>query len=519
MVKKFEDAFGDVFSNYDITFTVGNTCRVCYCEKTQRLTDEKYILTVSGNCINVECSGEKSAFYALVDIAKRIEENKLSDGEYISVPSFAVRGYIEGFYGNPWSHESRKSVMELMAKNRMNTVYYAPKDDLYHREKWRENYPEEELEKLKELVDEASDYYIDFYWCIAPGLSMKYSDDTDFDVLIEKTKQLYSIGIRCFGLLLDDIDEELAFEDDKAAFGETVNAHINLINRYYSALKELDSSIRLTVCPTLYHGKGNEYYISKLGKNIPTLVSVFWTGRDICSRELTSLEAIKFNGHTYHKPLYWDNYPVNDCSMFNEMHISPIIGRDPDLYKYSEGIISNCMEYAQCSKIPLITFADYLWDSENYNPQKSWEGAIKQVIGKENADNFIVFADHLYTSCLKDANSRRMYEALDEIEGAFKSGDNEKASALAQAYLSKMNACREYLKRDLPICRELSKWSEKFFVLCDIFNRIFAFLMAKDEKLLAEILGLVEKYEAMPARISNDIDIKSELKNVLGINI
>ena len=68
-------------------------------------------------------------------------------------------------------------------------------------------------------------------------------------------------------------------------------------------------------------------------------------------------------------------------------------------------------------------------------------------------------------------------------------------------------------------CRELSKWSEKFFVLCDIFNRIFAFLMAKDEKLLAEIFGLVEKYEAMPARISNDIDIKSELKNELGINI
>lgn len=68
-------------------------------------------------------------------------------------------------------------------------------------------------------------------------------------------------------------------------------------------------------------------------------------------------------------------------------------------------------------------------------------------------------------------------------------------------------------------CRELSKWSEKFFVLCDIFNRIFAFLMAKDEKLLSEIFGLVEKYEAMPARISNDIDIKSELKNELGINI
>lgn len=518
MVKAFEGVFGGVFSGCDITFNVSNTRRVCYCEKTQRLTDEKYILTVSGKRIEVECSCEKGAFRALCDIAKRIEENKLSDGEYICAPAFAVRGCIEGFYGNPWSHESRKSVIELMAKNRMNTVYYAPKDDLYHREKWREMYPADELAKLKELVDEASGYYIDFYWCVAPGLSMKYSDDAEFETLMSKTKRLYSIGIRCFGLLLDDIDEELAFSEDKAVFGETVNAHIELINRYYDALKAIDPSIRLTVCPTLYHGKGNEYYISKLGKNIPPLVSLFWTGRDICSRELTSLEAIKFNEYTYHKPLYWDNYPVNDCSMFNEMHIAPIIGRDPDLYKYSEGIISNCMEYAECSKIPLITFADYLWDSENYNPQKSWEGAVKQVIGKEDADSFIVFADHLYTSCLKDANSRRMYEVLDEIEGAFKSGDNEKAFALAQEYLCRMNACREYLKKDLPICRELKKWSEKFFVLCDIFNCIFSFLMSRDEKLLAEIFGLVEKYESMPARISNDIDIKSELKNEFGIN-
>ncbi len=508
----FEKLFGNTDYNTEIVYE--NSKRVCYCDKTHRVTEEKYIIFVLGKDVKIYCSSERGAFYALCDLARHIDESTVSNGEYICSPSFAVRGYIEGFYGTPWSFEQRKSVMELMAKNRMNTVYHAPKDDLYHREKWREKYPENELAKLKELVDEAAEYYMDFFWCIAPGLSMKYSDDAEFNTLIEKTKQLYSIGVRCFGLLLDDIDDELAFDEDKVAFGETVNAHIDLINRYYSALKEIDSSIRLTVCPTLYHGKGNEYYISKLGKNISPLVSVFWTGRDICSRELTSPEAVRFIESTYHKPLYWDNYPVNDCSMFNEMHISPIINRDPDLYKYSEGIIANCMEYAECSKIPLITFADYLWDSEIYDSQKSWEGAIKQVVGKENADKFIVFADHLYTSCLKDANSRQMYEVFDEIEIAFKSCDKEKAFALAEDYLGRMNACREYLKNDIPICRELKKWSEKFFVMCDILNNIFSFTMSKDEKLLAEIDALISKYEAMPARLSNDINIREEIKNL-----
>jgi len=511
----FEKLFGKTDCNIEIVYE--NSRHVCYCEKAHRVTDEKYILSVSGKNAKICCSSEKGAFYALCDLARRIDEKNISDGEFVSSPSFAVRGYIEGFYGTPWSHESRKSVMELMARNRMNTVYHAPKDDLYHREKWREKYPDDELSKLKELVDEAAEYYMDFFWCIAPGLSMKYSDDAEFDALIEKSKQLYSIGIRCFGLLLDDIDEELAFEEDKAAFGETVNAHIDLINRYYSVLKKLDSSIRLTVCPTIYHGKGNEYYISKLGKNISPLVSVFWTGRDICSRELTSSEAVRFIEGTYHKPLYWDNYPVNDCSMYNEMHISPIINRDPDLYKYSEGVIANCMEYAECSKIPLITFADYFWDSENYNPQKSWVGAIRQVVGADNADNFIIFADHLYTSCLKDANSRRMYEAFDGIEEAFKSGNKEKAFALAEDYLGRMNACREYLKRDLPICRELSKWSEKYYVSCDIINTIFEYIKIKDKKLIEELHSLIEKYEAMPAKLSNDVNIRAELKNLHNI--
>ncbi|MBQ3045706.1 MAG: beta-N-acetylglucosaminidase domain-containing protein [Clostridia bacterium] len=517
-IPAFDELFGNALNGFDINIAYLNSRRTVYCEKLHRLTDEKYILGIADKKINIECSGEKSAFYALCDIAKRIDENRLCSGEFICSPSFPVRGYIEGFYGTPWSHESRKSVMALMAKNRMNTVYYAPKDDLFHREKWRDKYPEAELARLRELVDASKKYHMDFYWCIAPGLSMKYSDEAEFERLIEKTKQLYSIGITHFGLLLDDIDEELEFEEDRALYGETVNAHIELINKYYSALKETDPSARLTVCPTLYHGKGDEYYISKLGQSIPPLVSVFWTGRDICSRELTSFEALKFIECTHHKPLYWDNYPVNDCSMYNEMHISPIINRDRDLQKYSEGIISNCMEYAECSKIPLITFADYLWDSENYDSQQSWENAIKQVVGKENAASFTVFADHLYTSCLRDANSRRMYEAFDKIEAAFKSGDKQSAFSLAEEYLGRMYVCREFLMRDLPICRELTKWSEKFFVACDLTVKIFEFVQSRDEALKGEIFSLIDKYNAMPARFSNDTDIRGELKELFNIN-
>lgn len=504
-------------AGYEFSFAVADTRKTTYCEKTHRYTDEKYILMVSGKSINVECSGEKSAFYALCDVDKRLREGTLADGEFVCAPSFAVRGYIEGFYGTPWSHEKRMSVMTLMAKSRMNTVYYGPKDDLYHRELWRDLYPQEELMRLKELVDTAKENYMDFHFCIAPGLSVKYSDEAEFDTLMAKTKQLYSIGIRHFGLLLDDIDAELTFEEDRQRFGETVNAHIYLIEKYFVALKNLDASNGLTICPTLYNGKGDEYYIAKLGQNISPLISVFWTGRDICSREITSLEAVKFIENTRHKPLYWDNYPVNDCAMHNEMHISPIIGRDKDLYKYAEGLISNTMEYAECSKIPLLTIADYLWDSENYDPQKSWENAIKLVIG-DNADKFIVFADHLYTSCLLDGNSKIMYALMDDVMKAIKAGDKEKAFDMINAYAEKMRACVEFLKGDHPVCAELSKWSEKYFVFCSLLEKVFEYLHTNQASLIGEMSEIIEKYKSMPAKISEDVDWKVELHARLGFN-
>lgn len=518
MMKNFKTPsfIGDI--DAEITVSQKNDRSVCYCEKTHRVTDEKYILNISADKkINIECSGEKSLCYALIDVKNRIDSETLSEGKYICSPSFKVRGYIEGFYGTPWSHEKRKSVMLLMAKNRMNTVYYAPKDDDYHRELWRDLYPEQDIAKLKELVDLAKSCYMDFYWCIAPGLSMEYSSQAEFETLIRKTKQLYSIGVRRFGLLLDDIDEELAFKRDKELYGETVNAHIDLIERYREELLKIDEQIRLTVCPTLYNGKGNEYYISKLGQNISPQISLFWTGKDICSRELLSADAIRFIEGTNHKPLYWDNYPVNDMAMFNEMHIAPIINRDADLWKYSEGIISNCMEYAECSKIPLITFSDYLWDSENYNSDASWRNAIAQVVGKEDADKFIVFADHLFVSCLKDHSSKIMKKHFGKVTELLEKGESEKAIALAEEYIAKMKETSDYLRKDLPICNELRRWSEKFFVACEIFESLIKTLKNKTDENVKELYGAIDEFDSMPVKLSDEMNMKLFLGIMFGI--
>ncbi len=479
---EFKEVAEKVFKDYNINCNSGlnvvvkyeNSKETTYCEETSRLTDEKYIINVSENEIIARVSCERSAFRAAHTLAKLIVKNELSEGTLTDYPLFKTRGYIEGFYGPTWENSKRLSVMKLMASYGMNTFYYAPKDDIYHREKWRELYPENELVQLKNLFNFACENHLDFNWTIGPGLTYKYTSDEDFSLLINKVKSIYDIGVRNFGLLLDDIPWDFQYEDDKYAFDSIVDAHIYLVNKTYNALKAIDDSVKLTVCPTHYSGNCNEYYVTKFGRNIPADVHVFWTGAEICSRVLTVREADEFAYATNHHPLYWDNYPVNDCEMFQEMHLGAFIGRDKELYKHCEGIISNVMEFAECSKIPLMTVADFLWNPLDYNPDDSLKNAHREILG-DDADSFFYFADHLCVSCLSRYGSAYMGQLLSKVSFLESTGKKEESLELLSGYISDMKKCLTLISdTKVPLFAELQKWVRKFSMCCDLLDDIYA---------------------------------------------
>ena len=456
----------------EVTSVFCDNREMTYVEESRKVTDEKYIINTKESdklYITITYGGKRALYYAVCDIARRISNNLLETGETVDYPLFSMRGYIEGFYGTPWNFEQRVEMLRLMTSHRMNTYFYAPKDDVYHREKWSELYPEKELSGLRTLVESADKYCADFWFCIAPGLDMCYSDENQFKKLVCKCKQLYSIGVRKFGLLLDDIPENLTFQSDRERFSEAVNAHAYITNKLYDALKEIDGKIEMAMCPLQYHGRGDEYYITKIGTSIEPSVKLFWTGHNICSQELTAIEAARFCENTYHKPLYWDNFPVNDAEMFNEMHIGYLMGRDPELYRYSAGLISNCMEFFECSKIPLLTVADYLWNPAAYDCEKSWRYALKTVIG-EDWETFSYFAEHLLTSCLKSDVSPMMAQAVIGARTSILTGNILEAAVTLGEYVEKVEACCELLRKnkDEKLYKELDRWAEKFLVFGEI---------------------------------------------------
>ncbi len=390
-------------------------------------------------------------------------------------------------------------MLKKMSFYGMNTYYYAPKDDPYHRDKWDELYPEKEISNLFEISKICNENFVDFHYCIAPGLSMRYSSECDFEKLTCKVEQLYSVGIRNFGLLVDDIPENLYFEEDKTAFdSDAVNAHVYLVNRFYEFLKSLDSECRLTVCPLVYHGRGDEYYVSKLGKSIPAEVRIFWTGKNICSQELTVREAVVFENATNHKPLYWDNFPVNDAEMYNEMHIGYLDGREKDLFRYSNGIISNVMEYCLSSEIPLLTVCDYLWNPTAYDGFESWQKACEIVLG-QNKEVLMPFLDNLLTSCLKVENSPMMNAVLADAQQKLFAGDINGARTVMLDYIEKLEKCRNALESlDIPLISELKPWAEKQIIAIDLIKAslaVFKDNSKENKKITSEIL---QKYLLHP---------------------
>ena len=156
--------------------------------------------------------------------------------------------------------------------------------------------------------------------------------------------QVYELGIRHIGLFLDDIPSELQHEQDCERYGSLASAHIDLMNRYQALLRQnFSEPITLCVCPWQYCGTGEEAYISELGRGIAPDVRLFWTGPQVCSQTLTGEQAARFETATGHRPLYWDNYPVNDSGMYREMHLSPLEGRSADLGAHCDGYVCNGM--------------------------------------------------------------------------------------------------------------------------------------------------------------------------------
>lgn len=330
---------------------------------------EGYLLSVEPGRVVIAGRDGAGTYYGVQTFLRLWQQQNVMQCRIEDWPSVDCRGVIEGFYGNPWSHKDRLRQFEFYGCNKLNIYVYGPKDDPYHRAHWRDPYPQDEAERLKELVQEAHRNKVQFVWAVHPGGDIQWNLK-DSMAVCQKLEWMYELGVRTFAVFFDDIWGE----------GSKADKQAGLLNYVTDNFVRKHSDVQpLIMCPTQYNKawSGGDY-LSTLGTRMYPEVRVMWTGNSVVDMiERDDMEWI--NKQLGRKAFIWLNYPVNDYCQ-SRMLMGKTYGNGLDINEMVSGFCSNPMEYAEASKVSLYSIADYTWNMPQYDAVRSWQQAIAELM-------------------------------------------------------------------------------------------------------------------------------------------
>lgn len=387
-------------------------------------------IDASGN-IEVTYRNGRAREYALQTL-QTLEERGLEVGEYYEYPDFAMRGVVEGFYGEPYTWEIRRDVIRFLQAHRMNAYFYAPKDDPFHRDRWREAYPDGLLREIAALNSEAESCGVDFYFCLSPGKDFRFSSPDDYAALASKYQAVRRAGIRNFALFLDDIDPKLCAKDAEK-FGSPGKAHAALADFCVSSIPSLRPWV---FCPTEYMQNYDTQYRRDFRTNLRGDLIVFWTGYNTVAEAITAEDGERVAA-AFSRPLaLWDNYPVNDFEPKRRLYLAAVRNRSAALKKTHCGYVVNPMSNWEASKFALATQAEYCWNTETYNHGEAEERACAELVpgAPEEALELI------------KRNSSRLFGETDRLLPYLRSGNWQSADA----YYTRQKEMTVKLRQAMP---------------------------------------------------------------------
>lgn len=351
------------------------------------LDPEAYRLEVRDGRATVHAPGPRGFRYARVTLENlaATHDGAVPDVVIEDAPVLPRRGIIEGFYGAPWSHDERLAALRLAGRLKLNSYVYAPKDDPFHRERWREPYPAEELSRLVELAMHGAAHGVDVVVALHPAGSMVFSDDAEHERLAAKATQLLDAGVPSVALLFDDVPPAPTNDADRQRFGDSGaglgDAHALTIRRFRDAVGERLSGGDLLVVPMDYAGTGASEYRVAFAAGLPDDVLVWWTGHDIVVGEVTRAHIDAAAEVFGDRLLLWDNFPVNDFDR-GRAFLGPLHGRAADVAGSAlRGAWSNPMVEYAAGGFGIAAFADWAWNPAAYDPARAARAALPVVAG------------------------------------------------------------------------------------------------------------------------------------------
>lgn len=496
---------------------------------------DAYYLSIDGDSILILGKDSDAIYYGLSSLQMIFEQSSGKTITSLEISDYSdskYRGFIEGFYGLPWTPEERISLMEFASRFKSNIYIYAPKDDSYHASNWRSLYTENDLAILKEQIEAGRKTKTRLAWAIHPFLSQAITEsnyEEGLSAIKNKFEQIYEAGVRQFVVSADDVDTSAGLLTDGSL-------HRKLLNDLVVWNKEKGDCYDLVFVPSGYCYRAEERlgvelnsYFSTLMEGLDPSVEIMWTGNDVCSKVSTGCFDI-FSELTGKKSFMWLNWPVNDYSTSHlllgkaEVLDMPYAGTEPEFV----GLVTNPMQQAEASKLSIFAISDYAWNTEAFDVDKSYEASFKYVeAGAPSSLKNI--ATHLTNATLYEGewfeeapdlallkdSFDAAYAAGNDLNAALDALDNYFSSFLDDISNYKGNATNGALKDSiLPWVDALEDTAKAASLYIDIIKNVDALPKTDLESLLANAESAYEEIGRNVAPVLNKITYNTDYEAV-----
>ena len=504
-INLFKKKFGTIDGAVELIIGERGDAAVAAYESLIPNKAEGYYLEVTANKVVIAGNDGSGTYYGVQTFTQMAAQPNVMCATITDYPSVPQRGLVEGYYGNPYSEADRMGLLQMFGEMKMNVYIYGPKDDAYHKSKWREEYPAELGQKITEYVNVAKANKIEFMWAIHPGEDIQWND-TDRANIVNKLKAMCKLGVRSFAVFWDDLWGDDGTHGDEQA--ELMNYIAAELRKEYPDVKPL------TICPTQYNrGWANSIYLPALGDIMDSDINVMWTGNSVVDM-INYSDMTWINNQIKRKAYIWLNYPVSDYCI-NHLLMGPTYGNDLNIADMLSGFVSNPMEYAEASKVSLFSIADYTWNMPAYDSDASWEAAMKYLM-PENYEAFRFFCENNVDLGANTHGLRRMDEspefvAAKETYNSKIATDREAAyAAVGEQFYKLVSTAETLLTTDEApaLTSEIKPWIESMRYLGQkgvcIIEMNNALTEKNPEKFIDNYLKYKEYDEAQAALRSRD---------------
>ena len=190
-------------------------------------------------------------------------------------------------------------------------------------------------------------------------------------------------GITLIGIARADVEVLGAMEPVLTVTGFCIRPFVaRLVPGAAFSLDEFEVA-EVFEAPLRVFGRFERHFLERLSETLPQSVACMWTGAKVVSPVIRLDQARTTLNRVNRRLILWDNYPVNDLSMSDEMHLGPLTGRDPRLPEAVYGYLNNPLLQESLSYIPLATCFEYARNPHSYDAEQSWRRAVEQRFGAD----------------------------------------------------------------------------------------------------------------------------------------